>query len=222
MSLLLCTILCVFFYSILIIIAHKLCALYELFLFILTWYNSDGKKILQVDSQNVTQSTMMVMATGGAYAYDGTITSIPQTMTFILDYDSFVSGLRDRRNYQVRVRDTSLGISTTVNELSIVDRTGKTVVSDTLNDIFDNDTVTYSYRIGMVGDINNDGLIDNDDVLALQNYLVEFITLSDEDLLVADVDANGYVNVSDVLCLQRKLAELIDEFPNGAFEYLGT
>ena len=191
-------------------------------MFILTWYHSDGKKILQVDSQNVTQSTMMVMATGGAYAYDGTITSIPQTMTFILDYDSFVSGLRDRRNYQVRVRDTSLGISTTVNELSIVDRTGKTVVSDTLNDIFDNDTVTYSYRIGMVGDINNDGLIDNDDVSALQNYLVEFITLSDEDLLVADVDANGYVNVSDVLCLQRKLAELIDEFPNGAFEYLGT
>lgn len=115
-----------------------------------------------------------------------------------------------------------MGISTTVNELSIVDRTGKTVVSDTLNDIFDNDTVTYSYRIGMVGDINNDGLIDNDDVSTLQNYLVEFITLSDEDLLVADVDANGYVNVSDVLCLQRKLAELIDEFPNGAFEYLGT
>ena len=111
---------------------------------------------------------------------------------------------------------------TGINELSIVDRTGKTVVSETLNDTIDNSNIVYDYRIGMVGDINDDGLIDNTDVNTLQSYLAEFITLSNEDLLVADVDASGYVDTNDVLCLLRKFAGQIDEFPNGAFEYLGT
>lgn len=68
------------------------------------------------------------------------------------------------------------------------------------------DTGIYNY-IGSLGDINNNGIVDNDDKQMLINYLLHNITtLSPMQFAAADVTENGEVDVRDYTNLNNYLS----------------
>lgn len=154
---------------------------------------------------------------GGAFNFSG-LGTIPMTTTFVFDYGSLCSSQIVRQNFYVKVTDFVEKNYTTINNIKLIDKTGKIVANDTVNDSIDNiQAKAYRYTIGMVGDVNNDAKIDTQDITDIQNYLAGGIEFSDEDILVADVDGSGGVDITDVMYLQYYIAGIYDTFENGHF-----
>jgi len=71
-----------------------------------------------------------------------------------------------------------------------------------------------SASAAMLGDINNDGVININDVLLVRKHVSGFDPqLTDAQKLVADVNGDGAINVIDVNLLMQMSLGLIDEFP---------
>ena len=62
----------------------------------------------------------------------------------------------------------------------------------------------------MMGDVNSDGMVNVNDVTALQRHLASIETLNDLQLKAADVTADDDVSIDDVTLIQRYLAEFED------------
>ena len=62
----------------------------------------------------------------------------------------------------------------------------------------------------LLGDVDNNGRVEINDITMLQRYLAEFIDAINTK--AADVNKDGYVNVKDVTEIQRYLADLITSF----------
>lgn len=161
----------------------------------------------------------MLHNNGGAYRLGGTA-AYSYSGSLVFDYDALVSGERPRMKYFVEISDTVAGSLGIVSSITITDRTGKTVLVDNINEGIDHDTLLMSYRIGMMGDVDDSGSIDIFDASSIQSQLSGDLTLSDEDLIVADVDGDDDITVFDVTEIQRYLSHYITEFDNGAFAYL--
>ena len=58
-----------------------------------------------------------------------------------------------------------------------------------------------------VGDTNLDGIVSINDVTAVQRWLVELETFSDEQIALADANGDGEINISDATYLQMVLAQ---------------
>lgn len=157
---------------------------------------------------------------GGAYNYSG-LSTTPMEATFAFDYGNLCNSEITRKNYYISINDLYSGNSTHIKNIKLIDSTGKTVTNDNVNDIFDRGTKLYSYRIGMVGDVNNDGYIDSRDITDLQSYLSGNIDFTSDDMLVADVNGDGEISVNDVLDIQHYVAGFTDSFANGHFVKLG-
>ena len=63
----------------------------------------------------------------------------------------------------------------------------------------------------MYGDLNDDGLLTNDDYKMLNSYLFNNITLNEQAKKNADVNGDGKINNLDLLNLQAKLNKLNDD-----------
>lgn len=87
--------------------------------------------------------------------------------------------------------------------------------------IIDNQEKRYYYNIGMMGDIDNNGTIDYDDVNLVQQYIANLISLTNEQLIVADVNGDGNISIADARNIQKMYYGLITEFDNGMFAFLG-
>ena len=61
-----------------------------------------------------------------------------------------------------------------------------------------------------LGDVNEDGKVNINDVLSLLNYIAKKGTLSENGLLAADVDRNGVANINDVLKILNYITNKID------------
>ncbi len=121
-----------------------------------------------------------------------------------------------RMKYYVSVSDRPIETnSTTLKKIELVDSTGKTIVQTNMSAVINGNTGVYGYKLGLVGDVNNDGVINQKDVTAIQKYVSDLVVLTSEDLIVADTDGNGNVTANDATVIQKYLAELITEFPNG-------
>ena len=59
----------------------------------------------------------------------------------------------------------------------------------------------------LAGDVNGDRTVNINDVTAIQCYLAEIDSLSDEALLAADTDGDGELAIADASRLQMYLAE---------------
>ena len=57
------------------------------------------------------------------------------------------------------------------------------------------------------GDANLDGIVSIGDVTAVQRWLVELQTFSDEQIALADANGDGEINISDATYLQMVLAQ---------------
>lgn len=81
--------------------------------------------------------------------------------------------------------------------------TGKIKTGDRL--VIDFTDERLEYKISIVGEITGDGVIDNNDVIALSRYLLIENIFDDEYLYACDIDFNGVINVNDVIKLFRYL-----------------
>ena len=178
-----------------------------------------GQSETDITTPQYTQNTLFNYS-GGAYNYSG-LSTTPMEATFAFDYGNLCNSEITRKNYYISINDLYSGNSTHIKNIKLIDSTGKTVTNDNVNDIFDRGTKLYSYRIGMVGDVNNDGYIDSRDITDLQSYLSGNIDFTSDDMLVADVNGDGEISVNDVLDIQYYVAGFTDSFANGHFAKLG-
>lgn len=178
-----------------------------------------GQSETDITTPQYTQNTLFNYS-GGAYNYSG-LSTTPMEATFAFDYGNLCNSEITRKNYYISINDLYSGNSTHIKNIKLIDSTGKTVTNDNVNDIFDRGTKLYSYRIGMVGDVNNDGYIDSRDITDLQSYLSGNIDFTSDDMLVADVNGDGEISVNDVLDIQCYVAGITDSFANGHFVKLG-
>ena len=178
--------------------------------------------LYSIDSLFNTNGTLVLPPQGGCYHFDGTTPTIPQTATFVFDLDILASGDRPWCNYQVFIGNTSGASPTYVNSISIIDRTGKVIESNNYTDTVNCNSIFYEHCIGMMGDIDNNGIIDNADSQLAQYYAIDLVTLTDNQKLVADVNGDGYVTTYDASLIQQKIMGTVVEFPNGAFSHLNS
>ncbi|MEE0913193.1 MAG: dockerin type I domain-containing protein [Ruminococcus sp.] len=68
------------------------------------------------------------------------------------------------------------------------------------------------FENSILGDINNDGVVNVMDATELQKHIAGTTTLDDEALLRADVNSDGAINVNDATLIQKYSASLITEF----------
>lgn len=61
-------------------------------------------------------------------------------------------------------------------------------------------------EVTLLGDADLNGIIDVNDVTAIQKYLASKIDFTEVQLLNSDVDGDGYVSINDVTTLQKVLA----------------
>ncbi len=74
------------------------------------------------------------------------------------------------------------------------------------NDISDKYS-RITFATSLVGDANLAGRVDISDVTAIQRWLVELETFSDEQIALADANGDGEINISDATYLQMVLAQ---------------
>ncbi len=65
---------------------------------------------------------------------------------------------------------------------------------------------------GLLGDVNNDGVVNIQDATTLQRYFAEYTNIGAVNLAVADVNRDGKINIRDVTQLQRFVAGFITAF----------
>lgn len=87
-------------------------------------------------------------------------------------------------------------VTATYSAVNTIDENGKLVI---LNVVNGNITV----RKITPGDINDDGIVTNADIVALARYLVNLTTFSEDQLIAADFNADGKVNNADVVAMAR-------------------
>ncbi len=68
----------------------------------------------------------------------------------------------------------------------------------------------------LIGDVNNDGVIDILDAAMIQKFTVESVELTPEQLNVADVNDDGAVDILDVVDIQKFTVDKISEFKKKA------
>lgn len=69
--------------------------------------------------------------------------------------------------------------------------------------------LSYANKIGMIGDLNNDGKADLSDVNVLQKHIAKSITLKGNTVLLADTSGNGLVGAEDIIRLQKYISKQI-------------
>jgi len=142
--------------------------------------------------------------------------SSSETKTFVFDFGDLYALDTERSNCYICVSDESGGASTIVKEIELIDGTGKTIVLDTADKTVTSTSANYKFKLGIVGDINNDTNITSADATLIQKYVSKMITLTEDELKVADVNGDGKVTTSDATMIQKYIAHTIDEFTNGS------
>ena len=66
----------------------------------------------------------------------------------------------------------------------------------------------------ILGDVNQDGVIDLSDVTLIQKYLSKSVTLSYSQQIAADVNRDGVINMTDVMYVRSYVAGNISSFPD--------
>lgn len=150
--------------------------------------------------------------------YDGYYSQATFAFDFNLDNPLF-----NRTNLAISIRDDNYSaenIPTKVCSIKYIDKTGKIVVDESIQIDVLNNIQLFSYKIGMVGDIDNDASLSIMDVSKINYHVAEMQILADNDLLVADTDGDGDVTIMDATHLQRYLANLISQMDNGMYVQL--
>lgn len=157
----------------------------------------------------------------GSVNFSG-LSTTPMQATFVFDFGNLCASNIVRRNYYLTVEDSegNTGMSTIIDEIKLIDKTGKIVVDDAERKVIKNEIKEYRYKIGMVGDVDNDGIVTITDATRLQKYFSGIVDCSKDDIAVSDVNNDGYTDITDVTEIQKYLAGMNNEFGNGHFSYI--
>lgn len=68
------------------------------------------------------------------------------------------------------------------------------------------------YLIAVLGDVNNDGYVDDTDRALVLSYITHTVTFNSQQLLAGDVTSDGYVDVSDAVKIARYTSREINSF----------
>lgn len=60
-----------------------------------------------------------------------------------------------------------------------------------------------------LGDVNDDGVVDDNDVVLLKQYIVDLIDETEADISLADMNQDGRINTGDVLLIKRLIAGVL-------------
>ena len=71
-----------------------------------------------------------------------------------------------------------------------------------------NEDGDYDKKLSPMGDVNGNGVVDINDVTAIQYHLAELEPIRDNQLAFADVNGNGAFDINDATQLQKNLAGL--------------
>ena len=170
--------------------------------------------ISSLDGTNPSQNTQtLFMKHGGSYPIEGINLSPIATVPF--DYGTFINGPRNRKCYYLNLGDFAYNdFETIISKVQLIDKTGHIVIDDnTLSNLnsssvhplsgFDvPDTELRRYRIGMLGDVDNNASVEITDSTFIQRYLIGLIDFSDDDLRTADVTGDGIVDIDDASIIQ--------------------
>lgn len=152
---------------------------------------------------------------GGPYCIGG-INNITSA-TFPFDFN-YLAEKRVRSNYYVIVSDTGNKGVTYVSRIVLCDKNGYIVVDDSDSFIVDSmQEYTKRYKLGSLGDANNDGEIDEIDVTYINRALIRLNQLSDYDLITSDINQDGLVAIDDVTLLHRYIIGINCPYRVGAF-----
>ena len=169
----------------------------------------------------------LLKCNGGEYNFTG-LGKNRTLATFVFDYSNLYKEDLSRQNFYLMINDnnfnntdnTPIDNSTYIKDIKLIEKSGKTVVDDKVYKNIDNSYALFKYRLGKVGDVNNDNVIDARDITDLQKYLSGSLNFSADDILVADINGDGEININDVLALQYYIAGIDDTFANGVFVQL--
>lgn len=148
---------------------------------------------------------------GGDYPICGKDLSPSATIPF--DFRTVdTNGSHVRKRYFIRTKDIDNNYNndyTTIHGIQLFDKSGHMVVDDTSSTLIgDGQNDLRKYRIGLLGDVDNNSTIDTVDVTLIQRTIYELYSPSNEDLISSDVNDDGIVELFDVLAVQRYLAHL--------------
>jgi len=170
-------------------------------------------------SNTYTQSKDTILDySGGTYSFNGD-NQISEA-TFVFDYYSLVSLPTSYKNYYVSITDDIGNSDTYLESIKFVDSAQHTVVNDIINQSISSENVLKKYKIGLLGDVNNDGYVDGTDLNLVNYYIVHATNFNNDQLKTADVDGDGDINAIDLTFLNRKIYGIIDHLPAGVFTYL--
>ncbi|OQY25987.1 MAG: hypothetical protein B6244_14440, partial [Candidatus Cloacimonetes bacterium 4572_55] len=93
--------------------------------------------------------------------------------------------------------------STRIADISVVavDWMGLEIVTFSVSDssgLSDSSTVQISVGV-MLGDANNDGVVDNEDVVMVSGYILNFIGMSNTQMSGANVNGDAFIDVRDII-----------------------
>lgn len=180
--------------------------------------SSPVEKLEPVQSVNTMFSSFSV----GSYNFSG-LSNTAMKSTFVFDFGKLCNYNIVRKNYYIIVEDSEVTdgyTPTIIDEIKLIDSTGKVVVDDTERKVIRTGSMDYRYKIGMVGDVDNDGIVSISDATQLQKYMAGIVDCSKDDIIVADVNNDGYADINDVTYIQKYIVGLVSEFENGHFSLL--
>ncbi len=151
--------------------------------------------------------------------FSGTGTSTEEK-TFVFDFGDLFNLNTERKNCYISIFDEIGGNPVVVKNIELIDGTGKTIASNTMNEIINGSIVDYKYKLGVLGDVNNDAKITSQDATSIQKYLSGLIEFSADEMKIADTNGDGNVTANDSTLIQKYLADIITEFPNGSIVLL--
>lgn len=102
---------------------------------------------------------------------------------------------------------TAVGIGTAIIKIkSVDDESISASCQVTVSEKDDNATNK------LLGDVNNDNIVNASDALEILKYAARIIELSDEDIVISDVNFDSTVDASDALMVLKYAAKIIDSF----------
>lgn len=169
-------------------------------------------------------NTLFSFGYGGSLNFSG-LSKTAMQATFVFDFGDLCNYNIVRKNYYVTIEDvfsefTDSNMPTIIDEIKLIDKTGKVVVDDTERQVIKDESVDYIYKLGMVGDVDNDGIVSVLDATQIQKYMAGIVDCSKDDIIVADVNNDGNADINDVTYIQKYIAGLINEFENGHFSLI--
>ena len=69
-----------------------------------------------------------------------------------------------------------------------------------------------NYTVAVIGDVNDDGFVDEDDKTLVQQYSLSLITFDNRQKIAADVNFDGVVNMSDAVAILQYYSGSINSF----------